>query len=313
MEVLSALYALEEIRNPVLDFIFSIITHLGEETLFMAVGLTVYWCVDKIEGYYLLAVGGLGALINNFLKMIFLIPRPWVIDPEFTIVESARAQATGYSFPSGHTQSSVGLYGGIALWQKNKAVKAVCIILCVLIPFSRLYLGVHTPMDVGASYIIAIILAVVGYFVFKKAEKKTAILIPLLFAVVIFNIVYICFVCLNRFPESVYTENITEYTGAVKNGFTMLGAVLGMTVSFFIDSRFIHFETKASLPIQIIKTIVGFALLLIAKELLKFPINAVLDADTWGSLLRYFIIVAIAGGVWPMSFRFLSKEFRKKQ
>lgn len=313
MNVLSVLYALEEIRNPVLDFIFLIITHLGEETLFMAVGLTVYWCVDKIEGYYLLSVGGLGTLINLFLKMVFLVPRPWIIDPDFTIVEAARAKAVGYSFPSGHTQSSVGLYGGIALWQKNKIVRTVCIILCVLIPFSRLYLGVHTPLDVGVSYGIALVLAVGGYFVFRKAEKKTAILVPVAIAVVILNIGYICFVCLNRFPERVYSaENIAEYNSAIKNGFTLLGAVLGMAVSFIIDSRFIHFETKASIPIQIIKTIGGFALLLIVKELLKFPINALLDANTWGTFLRYFITVAIAGGIWPMTFRLFSKGFKKE-
>ncbi|MBQ6052369.1 MAG: phosphatase PAP2 family protein [Clostridia bacterium] len=311
---MSVLYALEGIRNPVLDFFFSIITLLGEETLFMAVGLTFYWCVNKIEGYYLLAVGGLGAIVNNFLKMIFTVPRPWVIDPDFTIVEAARAGATGYSFPSGHTQCSVGLYGGIAMWNKNKAVKIVAIVLCLLIPFSRLYLGVHTPLDVGVGFAIAVVFAVAGYFIFKKAENNSKILVPAIGVVILVNILYILFVCFYRFPESVYAaENIKEYDGAVKNGFTLLGAALGMILAYVIDSKWVRFDTKAVWWAQIIKAVGGFAVLLILKELLKIPLNAILDENTWGTLLRYFITVTVAGAAWPMVFRFFPKAKAEKE
>ena len=78
-------------------------------------------------------------------------------DPEFTIVESARAEATGYSFPSGHTQSAVGVFGGIARITPKVFVRILCIAACILVPLSRLYLGVHTPADVGVSLIVAVI------------------------------------------------------------------------------------------------------------------------------------------------------------
>ncbi|MBP3388873.1 MAG: hypothetical protein J6K98_03260, partial [Clostridia bacterium] len=77
----------------------SLITRLGEETVFLAVAIAVFWCVNKYEGYYLMSVGLVGTVINQFMKIIFRIARPWVLDPEFTIVESAREAATGYSFP----------------------------------------------------------------------------------------------------------------------------------------------------------------------------------------------------------------------
>lgn len=48
---MSFLYFLEEIRNPVLDFLFSLVTLFGEETVFMAVGMIVFWCVNKQKGY----------------------------------------------------------------------------------------------------------------------------------------------------------------------------------------------------------------------------------------------------------------------
>ena len=165
MEILKFL---ESIRLPFLDSFFSLVTHLGEETVFIVVGILFFWCINKKEGYYLLSVGLIGTVVNQFLKLWFRIPRPWVKDPDFTIVESARAEATGYSFPSGHTQSSVGIFAGIARWNKKLTVRILCISACVLVPLSRLYLGVHTPLDVGVSLIIALIL-VFGFYPIVKA------------------------------------------------------------------------------------------------------------------------------------------------
>ena len=154
---------LEGIRNPFLDSFFSLVTHLGEETFFIVLGIVFFWCVNKKEGYYILSVGFIGTILNQFLKLLFRIPRPWVKDENFTIVESARSEATGYSFPSGHTQSSVGVFGPIARYEKAKWLRIICVALCVLVPLSRLYLGVHTPLDVGVSLVIALILIFVPY------------------------------------------------------------------------------------------------------------------------------------------------------
>ena len=166
---MSFLYFLEDIRNPILDFIFSAVTLCGEETVFMAIGMIVFWCVSKQKGYYLLCVGFVGTVINQFLKILFRVPRPWVKDPNFTIVESAREAASGYSFPSGHTQTSVGLFGGLALKFTNRARQIASVALCVLVPLSRMYLGVHTPADVGVSIVIALVLVFALSPIFEKA------------------------------------------------------------------------------------------------------------------------------------------------
>ena len=120
---------LEGIRTPVGDAFFSAVTHMGEETIFILVGLLFFWCIDKKKGYYILFVGFIGMVANQFLKLWFRVPRPWVKDPNFTIVESARTEATGYSFPSGHTQTSVGMYGSVA-----RACKNIWVRIGILIP-----------------------------------------------------------------------------------------------------------------------------------------------------------------------------------
>ena len=140
------MYALESIRTPVLDKIMLIISELGGEAPFLIIAIAVFWCIDKRKGYYLMTVGFFGMILNQFLLILCCGPRPWVKDPDFTIVEPARAGATGYSFPSGHTQNAVALYGGIARCTGSVVLRVVCIVLAVLIAFSRMYLGVHTPL-----------------------------------------------------------------------------------------------------------------------------------------------------------------------
>ena len=305
---MSFLYFLENLRNPVLDFLFSAVTLFGEETVFMAIGMIVFWCVSKQKGYYLLSVGFVGTVINQFLKILFRVPRPWVKDPNFTIVESAREAASGYSFPSGHTQTSVGLFGGLALKFKNRAIRIASVALCVLVPLSRMYLGVHTPADVGVSIVIALALIFLLAPIFDAAEKSPKVMYALLFSLTGIMIAYLLFITLWSFPEEVfYAENLHNYESALKNAYTLTGCMLGFLVVYTVDLRWLKFETKAVWWVQIIKTIGGLALVLAVKELLRAPLEAILPANTWARMLRYFLMVVMAGSIWPVTFKYFAK------
>ena len=311
---MSFLYFLESIRNPVLDFFFSLITYCGDEVVFMAVGMIVFWCFSKKEGYYLLCVGFLGTVINQFLKMLFRVPRPWVKDPSFTIVESAREAASGYSFPSGHTQSSVGLFGGVARWNKNKILRIAMIAMCVIVPLSRMYLGVHTPADVLVSVGIALVLIFVGYPLFNWAIQSPKRMYCVFGVLAVIMAAYTCFIMLYEFPESVYLpENIHNLESAQKNGFTLLGCILGIFAVYTVDIKWTDFETKAVWWAQIIKAVIGIGLVLAAKELLKYPLNAILDENTWARLVRYFLMVIVGGVLWPMTFKYFAKLGKNKE
>ena len=293
------LYILEGLRTPAGDAFFSLITHLGEETLFIVAGLLVFWCLDKWEGYYLLSVGLTGTVINQFLKLWFRVPRPWVKDPNFTIVESARAEATGYSFPSGHTQSSVGVFGSAARWHRQKAVRLVCILLCILVPLSRMYLGVHTPADVGVSILVALALIFGIYPVIRKAMSCPKTMRLLLVCMVALAVGYLAFVSFYPFPADVDMDNLSRGT---KNAYTALGCMLGVWLTFEVDSRWTKFDTKASLPGQICKLALGLGLLLAIKAGAKAPLQALFANDYLADGLRYFLMVVFAGCLWPLTF-----------
>jgi len=305
---MALLHLLESIRNPLLDGLFQFVTLFGEETLFILVGLLFFWCIDKREGYYLLCVGLIGTVANQFLKLFFRIPRPWVRDPSFTIVESAREAATGYSFPSGHTQTSVGVYGGIARWTGKSWLSAACLLLCVLVPLSRMYLGVHTPADVGVSILVALLLIFLFYPLVKNGCENTKIMRPMFACMTLLALAYVAFVHLYPFPADVDADNLAH---GVKNAYTMLGCILGVWLTWEVDRRHIRFETRAPLAAQAVKLLVGLAILLGIKAGVKAPLYALTGGHYAADAVRYFLMVAFAGCIWPLTFPWLKRRFSR--
>ena len=308
------LYFLEGLRNPVCDAFFSVITLLGEETAFMAVAIIVFWCFSKFQGYFLLITGFIGTVVNQFLKMIFRIPRPWVKDSNFTIVESAKEAASGYSFPSGHTQSSVTLFGGVARANKNKTLRIIMIAICVLVPLSRMYLGVHTPLDVVVSIAVSLLLIFGGYKVFELAKDSDKVMYIIIGALTLLVVAFIIFVYAYPFPQEVYSEaNIHNLESARKNAYTMLGCVAGLWVIYPVEKKYVKFEINAVWWAQILKVIIGLAIIILIKEVLRYPIDFIFNGHLIGRSVRYFLIVVTAGVIYPLTFKWFSKLGNKKR
>ena len=301
---MAILYVFESIRNPALDLVMSLITRLGEEAIFLVVALLVYWCVDKDKGYYLMTIGFVGTILNQFLKLLFRVPRPWVRDPELTIVESAREGASGYSFPSGHTQSAVGTYGGLARMGGKRWMKILCWTAAVLVPISRMYLGVHTLQDVGVSAVIALALVFLLPPFFAAARRRPGLLYGLFAVLALLAAGYVLFVELWPFPADIDPEN---YASGVKNGYSLLGAVLGINLVHWVDDRCLRFDPKAPLAGQVLKLALGLALVLALKTVLKAPLYALFGGHFAADAVRYFLVVSAAGCLWPLSFPFFAR------
>ncbi len=310
---MSFLYVLERMRTPFLTDFFSVITDCGDEIFFMALAITVFWCVSKRDGYYILLVGFLGTIGNQFLKLIFRIPRPWVLDPAFTVVESARAGAGGYSFPSGHTQNIVGTMTSVLLLtrqgngqasgnRKRSLLRAAAVALMILVPFSRMYLGCHTPLDVGVSFVLAVLLAVALYSPMQRSEEEPRLMGAVLFVSALAALTYWAFVVFYPFPADIDPANLHA---GVKNAYTLIGCLAGLLVVRILDERYLHFPVKAAWWAQMIKVVVGLCLLLAIRTLLKAPLQAVLP-EYPATAVRYFLMVLFAGAVWPLTFHFFS-------
>lgn len=301
------LYFLERMRVPILDEIMLMITQLGEETAFLVTALIIFWCVDKYKGYYILAVGFIGTLANQFMKLWFRVPRPWVADPNFTILEQAREAASGYSFPSGHTQSAVGTFGAIAYTTKYRWLKLLSVCIAVLVPLSRMYIGVHTPMDTFTAAAIACLLIVLLKPVVLNNHHRH---MPALFAAMIgCGIGFLCFVEFFPFPADIDLHNLES---GYKNAYTLLGALVGIVIVYIADEMWLHFPTKAVWWAQILKVCGGLLAVLAVKSGLKDPLNLLLG-ESIGRAARYCLIVIIAGIVWPLTFRLFQKLGSKEK
>ena len=290
------LYLLEGIRTPFLDQVFSLITHLGSELVFMALSVVMFWCVNKSQGLYLLSVGCFGTTVNQFLKITCRVPRPWVRDPNFTIVESARADATGYSFPSGHTQNSVCTMTCVFLSTKEKWIRAVAVALILLVPFSRMYVGVHTPQDVlvGALTSIVLIFAL-RKVTLEDCHKGMKMLVAAMIAMALGLLLFVEYY---PFPADVDAHNLQS---GVKNAYTMIGCLAGVAVVYVTERKYVDFTTNAVWWAQILKVVLGLGLVLLVKEGLRAPLEALLPVYP-ARAVRYFLIVLTAGLLWPMSF-----------
>ena len=296
------LYFFESIRTPWLDRLMLILTELGGETAFLAVALIMFWCVDKRKAYYLMSVGFIGTIGSQFLKIACQIPRPWVRDPGFTIVEAAREGAGGYSFPSGHSQSAVGTFGSIAITAKQKWLRILSVFVCILVPVTRMYLGVHTPQDVlvGSAISVLLLFALKGV-VFGHDGKQ----IPMLFAGLVFlSIVYVAYIELFPFPTDIDPHNMAS---ARKNAYTLLGTMLGMAAVYWTDETRLHFSTEGTLKTQFLKVLGGIAVVLLIKEGLRIPLDTIFGGHLIARSIRYNLIVLFAGIVWPMSFPAISR------
>lgn len=302
------LYALESIRTPFLDKLMGLVTNLGGEAVFIVAAIVVFWCLSKSCGYYMMTVGFAGTIINQFLKLWFRIPRPWVKDPNFTIVESARAEATGYSFPSGHTQNAFAVFGAPARFFKNTALRIIFILLIALTAFSRMYVGVHTPLDVGVSLIVGTILVFVIYPFFRDMDKSPKKVYIIFGIFIVLAAVFVAFVELYDFPADIDAEN---YASGLKNAYMILFCAIGLMMTFFIDTKYVHFPTQAVWWAQIIKVVVGLAILLALKSVLKAPLLALFGGHSIAHGVRYFIVILFAGIVWPMTFKFFAKLGKK--
>lgn len=302
------LYALESIRTPFFDKLMGLVTNLGGEAVFIVAAIIVFWCLNKSCGYYMMTVGFAGTIINQFLKLWFRIPRPWVKDPNFTIVESARAEATGYSFPSGHTQNAFAVFGAPARFFKNTALRIIFILLIALTAFSRMYVGVHTPLDVGVSIIVGTILVFVIYPFFRDMDKSPKKVYIIFSIFIVLAAAFVAFVELYDFPADIDAEN---YVSGLKNAYMILFCAIGLMMTFFIDTKYVHFPTQAVWWAQIIKVVVGLAILLALKSVLKAPLLALFGGHSIAHGVRYFIVILFAGIVWPMTFKFFAKLGKK--
>lgn len=288
---------LEKHRTPFLDKLFSAITYLGWETAFLVVALVMIWCVNKKYGFFILYCGLIGQAVSQVMKIGFKVERPWVANPDFSPVKSAIEEAGGFSFPSGHTQISTTTYGGIALlYRKKKILSAVFVIITLLVAFSRMYLGVHYPLDVIFSLVFNTVIIFALYYIgLRYASPKISAILRFLGILLMGGLFVYSFV-MSRGNAS------PEYADSLEFSSKMFGATVAFAISWYLDDKYLDFKTEAPWFWQLFKVVVGTLVILVIKEGLKPVFHALCVPEALSDFTRYFIVVLFAGYIWPVIF-----------
>lgn len=264
----------QSFASPALDIFFQAVTMLGEDSILILGAAIVYWCYDKRLGFWLGALYSLSMITNNVIKEIAKAPRPIGIEG----IRSIRLEtASGYSFPSGHTQGITTFLTALAQSFNRRWLYALSVLIIILVGFSRIYLGVHFPGDVLWGAVIGISVTLLAgpalaSFLERKSVRPSIYL--LLTAVIA----------------------ATMYFVTAEDAYKACGAMAGLFAGRHLEERFINFEAYGSILFNTVKIITGITVLIAIKEGLK----AVLPDVLFSQFIRYMAvgIWAAAGAPW---------------
>lgn len=306
---MKVLYALRALRTPVTEALGQFITGFGESTVFLTLALALLWCIDRKYGWHMVLAESLGLGANILVKSIARSPRPWVRDPEFTIVESARGWALGYSFPSGHTQSAAQLFGTLAIRIRRRLPTLLCSLAIALVGFSRMLLGVHTPADVLCGLALGLGSAVAIGFVMKRAEAslragdRAALILALISAAFTLGVLLL--------PENFRSDPAFDAEDVLCS-WQMLGLSLGGLLAWRLTERFNPYDpADGAWWVQLVKLLGGGAVVMGIRVGMKPVLSALFGPAPFCDAIRYFLVTFVGGFLWPLLFPLMAKWGRE--
>ena len=281
---LDVLLFLQNIRTDLLNVIFEGITMLGEEVLMVLLIAVLYFCIDKkfAQKLFFATITSLG--VNGIIKNLVRFPRPFATGKIICVREDT---ATGYSFPSGHTQTFATMSTTIANKLKKPLITFLVGILIVLVAVSRMYLGAHYPSDVVVGAMLGVVLALIGSKLFDKFQNKKLLYLITIIILTPFAILFV----VN--PD----EHFADF-------FKIYGMLIGLPLAVMFEEKYAPLEYNTKWWKKALRVVIGIGLALGVKEGAKLlnvfnalRMNLVFDA------VRYGLLVFVAFGICPWIFK----------
>ncbi len=227
------LQMLQAHRTPGLTAFMEAISFMAESTFVVAIIATLYWCINKEMTKRMAWLLLLSGVTNGIVKNLVRAPRPF----QKGVVSPLRIEtATSYAFPSGHVQSATSFWGVLTLFFRSTPIIVISVVMIVLTGLSRMYLGVHWPMDVIGGIILGLLTIGVGNLLYDEQQGFTK-----------YHVlgVGVMALILALLPVD------TDLASAV-------GALWGVVIGGFIEAKFIQFQVSGNWKVQLKKLIIGF-------------------------------------------------------
>eukprot|EP00747_Dinoflagellata_sp_TGD_P070894 gnl/TRDRNA2_/TRDRNA2_156792_c0_seq3.p1 gnl/TRDRNA2_/TRDRNA2_156792_c0~~gnl/TRDRNA2_/TRDRNA2_156792_c0_seq3.p1 ORF type:complete len:456 (+),score=46.40 gnl/TRDRNA2_/TRDRNA2_156792_c0_seq3:61-1428(+) len=176
-------------RMKILDVYFSVWSFFAEEEFYLLSLPILFWNVDYRYARQMTFIVCWGLLWGNLMKDVFRLPRPRNVDSRVWVPHSASqidsTACRDFGFPSTHSMNSLSnavftvLYclhhgDGGSQWIWHTGLASLWIFS---ITFGRLYLGVHSPMDVKGGLNLGLVVAMLAH-VFGDAYDRLLLSTP---------------------------------------------------------------------------------------------------------------------------------------
>ena len=267
--------------NPTLTAVMRIITALGGAPAYMVLPVIIYLCIDEKKGLRLYIAVLISLWVNITLKFLLDQPRPFFApyDPSVGLIGERMG-----GLPSGHAQNTLVMFFIIASWIKKKWAYMCAALLCFLIGFSRIYLGVHFPTDVAGGWLLGGVI-LCGYFLL--GDKIEALLVKGGFRAGMIAGAAVSFIMILYKPGE---ESLMPG-----------GTLLGICAGYSLNRRYVGFKSTmlsektgmAKYPALLLGSILGIS----GQLLILFAAGKIIPQNSANTNLYGFLRFAL-GGLW---------------
>ena len=266
--------------SPALDVPFKIFSFIGDEEFFLILLPLIYWCLDPRTGARLLVVFLFSAYANAAAKVLANQPRPF----EYSARVQQLVDASGGGLPSGHTQSTLVIWGYLASQYRRAWLWVIAALLLIFIPLSRVYLGVHFPTDLLGGYLLGAVLLFLYLWQEPAVEewlKGIGVIWQLGLAVLVPALIMLPF----------WKEP----------GITPVATAMGLSTGLVLQSRWGGFDSTGSWWKRVLRFLVGVVVLLGLWIGLRAAFSG-LEPTLFFRFIRYGVIGLWAGAGAPWVF-----------
>ena len=288
---------LADIRVEFLARLFQFFTFLGDIEGYVLLVTLVYVSYDKKLAYRLSVLTLVTMSLNHLLKMIIMNPRPFVAEGTYAerwavSPDKAAELATEYSTPSGHAMAGSAFYSYVFASVKNRQARTACVLLVLLIGFSRPYLGVHYLEDVLIGWVLGVSIALVSIrYAAKISHLWSRLSHPQQIAIVAASSL-ILWITTRVLSDPDVGDQPLAFVGYT-------GFLMGVVVAFPLEAKMTAFNPRSSAVWKrMLRCVLCVGLVLITLMLLDVVFEAMSsDYSALGYLLRYirYALAGIAG------------------
>ena len=308
------LQSIREGASPIIKALFTFLGSKGASVALVVIPCLVYWCLNKRVGMFAICAYGTSFFCNQLIKNTVCQYRPWVRDSRIVPDAVAKKGATGYSFPSTHTQSSTSLLLGLGWKARERSWPLVLgLALVLLIGFSRNFLGVHTPQDVIVAFAEGCLFIWLTDRLMAWVDEDDSRVARVALAGVLLAVPYLAFITLKPYPMD-YVDGtlLVDPAEMMIDCYKAAGTFVGICLGWYVEHRFVRFDTGGlSLQQTLARMVVGVVCVLFFYLALGQLFKAVMGL-LWGNFVRHLLAFYVAIAGVPVCFERLDRAVAER-